>query len=121
MTLMGICMVNEPSTVKQGQRLREARASAGFATAAAAARTFGWGVAGYVHHENGTRTFSAELAARYAASFGVTEEWLLYGKPGANEESAVVLGVYHRLPNHLKREALIFMRGLLVGSASKSD
>jgi len=105
----------------QAQRLREARASSGFASATAAARTFGWGVAGYVHHENGTRSFSAAMAARYAASYGVTEEWLLYGKPGANEESAVVLGVYNRLPDHLKREALIFMRGLLVGSESNPE
>lgn len=58
-------------------RLREARTKAGFASAAAAARKFGWGEAAYRHHENGTRSFSIEQAQQYASAFLVSIGWLL--------------------------------------------
>lgn len=53
------------------KRLRDARIAAGFASAAAAARAFGWGEALYRHHENGTRPYGAKHAASYAQAFHI--------------------------------------------------
>lgn len=61
------------------ERLRRARQAAGFPTAAEAARAFGWTLSAYRHHENGTAGFSRK-ADVYASAFGVTPEWLLFGR-----------------------------------------
>lgn len=58
-------------------RLKEAREKAGFATAADAARCFGWEIPAYRHHENGTRAFDIAAAKRYARAFRVNPGWLL--------------------------------------------
>jgi phage repressor protein C with HTH and peptisase S24 domain len=58
-------------------RLREARKKAGFPSASAAAEAFGWQIPAYIHHENGTRTFTVEAAKRYARAFRVNPGWLL--------------------------------------------
>lgn len=63
-----------------GERLRRARVDAGFATAADAARRFGWSPSTYTSHENDTRGLKAEVAARYARAFRVSPEWLLFGR-----------------------------------------
>ena len=97
----------------QGKRLRSARAAAGFPSASAAARAFGWGDAGYRHHENGTRPFSAASASIYAASFGVTEEWLLFGRGAAiSDQSAMVVELFNRIPEDRKAEAIAILRVL---------
>ena len=106
---------------EQARRLREARENKGYATAKDAAEALGIPVSTYIQHENGIRGISTAQASLYAHSFEVTEEWLLFGKPGDNEESAIVLSVFKKLPDNLKREALIFMRGLLLGYKSSSD
>lgn len=62
------------------QRLREARAAAGFRTAKDAAESMGVPVSTYIGHENGHRGFPAARAPQYARKFKVTEEWLLFGK-----------------------------------------
>ncbi len=59
------------------ERLRDARTKAGFASATDAALAFGWQESGYRHHENGTRSFSVELAKRYARAYRVNPGWLL--------------------------------------------
>jgi SOS-response transcriptional repressor LexA len=59
------------------ERLRHARKQAGFATAADAARCFGWQAPAYTHHENGTRAFDIAAAKRYARAFRVNPGWLL--------------------------------------------
>lgn len=64
------------SSIK-ADRLRQARANAGFESAAEAARAFGWGEAGYRHHENGTREFDAAAAKKYGKAFKVNPGWLL--------------------------------------------
>jgi phage repressor protein C with HTH and peptisase S24 domain len=64
----------------KNERLKEAREKAGYTSAAAAARAFGWGEAGYRHHENGTRDYGDEEAQRYARAFKRPAEWLLWGK-----------------------------------------
>lgn len=61
----------------RSERLREARQRAGYASATEAAEAFGWGVAGYRHHENGTRSFGLDAAKKYARAFRVKPGWLL--------------------------------------------
>lgn len=58
-------------------RLRQARINAGYESATAAARAFGWEPAAYRHHENGTRAFDVDTAKRYAKAFKVKPGWLL--------------------------------------------
>lgn len=61
----------------KAERLRQARKKAGYDTAQDAADAFGWKVAGYRHHENGTRSFGADAAKKYARAFRVKAGWLL--------------------------------------------
>ena len=61
------------------ERLRTARRDAGYASAAAAAKAFGWPIGTYSCHENGSRGIKLDAAKRYARAFGVNPLWLLYG------------------------------------------
>ncbi len=65
------------------ERLRWARANAGYATGSDAARAFGWTVSTYLGHENGDRNPSREAAKRYASAFRIRWEWLLEGEGSA--------------------------------------
>lgn len=70
----------------KAERLRQARAAAGFRTAAAAAAALGIKPPTYSSHENGTRDFGDGDAARYARAFGVAVEWLVFGiEPGQSK------------------------------------
>lgn len=60
-----------------GERLREARKKAGFSSAMAAAKKFGWPTSTYAAHENGQNEFSVDVAEKYARAFKVTASWLL--------------------------------------------
>lgn len=62
------------------QRLRAARRHAGFTSASAAARTFGWNEVTYRAHENGLRGIRTAVAERYAAHFNISLAWLLTGE-----------------------------------------
>lgn len=65
----------------QNERLRQARISAGFKSARAAANRFGWTPSTYASHENGqTSNIPTELAAEYAAAFKTSAAWLLTGE-----------------------------------------
>ena len=66
----------------KAERLRRARASAGYRTAAAAAAALGVKTPTYCSHENGTRDFGDADAARYSRAFGVAVEWLVFGGRG---------------------------------------
>lgn len=59
-------MVDSPADV-----LRKARKAKGFATAADAARSFGWNEATYTSHENGTRGIRLMAARRYSRAFNI--------------------------------------------------
>lgn len=61
-------------------RLKRARELAGFGTATDAARRFGWIEPTYRSHENGARDFKIDQAKIYADSFGVSVDWLFYGR-----------------------------------------
>lgn len=62
------------------QRLKLARERAGYESASAAARAFGWPEARYRHHENGQRNFRRPDAITYARVFKTTPEWLMFGR-----------------------------------------
>jgi SOS-response transcriptional repressor LexA len=79
------CLLHQPSRYFcdmnfPAQRLRQARERAGYVSAKAAAEAMGVPVATYVQHENGSRGFPADRAARYGRFFRVPAEWLLFGK-----------------------------------------
>lgn len=76
--------------IDKHHRLRRARIDAGFESATAAAEKFGWKPPTYSGHENGSRGFKLDDAAKYGAAFGVTPQWLLFG-----EERAPALARQH--------------------------
>jgi transcriptional regulator with XRE-family HTH domain len=69
-----------------GKRLREARLSRGFKSAAEAARRFRWNVTSYQQAENGTRPPTRDKITEYAQKFQVSVSWLLTGE-GTPEET----------------------------------
>lgn len=71
------------------ERLRQAREKAGYDSASAAARAFGWPEARYRHHENGQRNFKRDAAVTYGRAFKVALEWLMLGVDGALPEVPV--------------------------------
>lgn len=70
-----------------GGRLKAARMQGGYASAAVAARTFGWSEVTYRAHENGTRTVSVSMAKIYSDAFGIDIGWLLLGCAGRTTSS----------------------------------
>lgn len=66
----------------RGNRLKDARKRAGFATAREAASALGISYPTYASHENGHRQYEYEEALVYGRKFKVTAEWLLTGKAG---------------------------------------
>lgn len=80
-----------------GDRLRSARAKAGYRSARAAAQALGWRVSSYNAHERagapGARMFGIEEANRYGQSFQVSPAWLLTGEGAPSRMSvAAVVG-----------------------------
>jgi phage repressor protein C with HTH and peptisase S24 domain len=75
---------------EKGDRLRKARAEAGFKSASAAARLHGWGVSTFLAHENGQNDYDPDQAQVYAKAFKTSAEWLLWGKerpaPGIDQQ-----------------------------------
>lgn len=65
------------------ERLQTARSNAGFTKAAEATEQFGWAYSTYAGHENGSRGITRDAAAKYARAFGVSPEWILFGKDDA--------------------------------------
>lgn len=74
------------------ERLQLARERAGFATAAEAARRFGWVESTYRAAENGSRPPTRTKAIVYARSFRVSPEWLLLGIGDAERGPVPVVG-----------------------------
>jgi phage repressor protein C with HTH and peptisase S24 domain len=67
---------------ESNDRLRQARANAGFSSARAAALRFGWTVSTYASHENGQTPVPAREAPKYARAFRVSPGWILTGEGG---------------------------------------
>lgn len=78
----------------QARRLQTARLEAGYQTPTEAARALGVKESTYLGHENGSRGMS-RAAARYAAFFGVSLDWLLSNKgtPKVRVKPIPVVGV----------------------------
>ncbi|MGG7567878.1 LexA family transcriptional regulator [Rhodovulum sp. DZ06] len=74
------------------ERLREIRTNAGFATAAEAARKFGWSPVTYRAHESGQNGMRPNVAKVYARAFRVSPEWLLYGEGGPEKKGVPLVG-----------------------------
>lgn len=92
----------EPAGQQMGEastRLREARIKAGFATAADAARHFGWPAPTYFQHEGGQRGIRRKVAEVYASAFAVTPEYLMFGTAVAVDK-----GEPHGFASFLKGE-----------------
>jgi transcriptional regulator with XRE-family HTH domain len=62
------------------ERLRRARVSAGFERATDAVRKFGWSYSRYMNYENGERAVPPKQAIQYAAAYGVTVDYIYFGK-----------------------------------------
>lgn len=86
----------------RAERLRQARLSAGYPAAKAAANAFGWNHNTYSSNENGNAPFSYAKAKVYAEAFGVRADWLydgsgptetdVGGQPFPKERLAPVIG-----------------------------
>ena len=95
-----------------GERLRQARKAAGFASATAAALALGMKYPTYAGHENGNRGLRANLE-QYSRRFQVSMAWLLTGRgdgPGRNLSA----DQQEAIEGHRDAEAV--MRGRMVNS-----
>lgn len=72
------------------ERLRQARESAGFRSAAEAARHFGWPGPTYAGHENGARGLSLDAVERYAQAFRVEPGYIAFGQTSSTAKIADV-------------------------------
>lgn len=75
LVLLSGAMTKEP-----GDRLRELRIKKGFATAADAARAYGWNENTYKSHENAERGIKPHVARKYASAYGTTAGYILTGE-----------------------------------------
>lgn len=66
-------------------RLKKARAKAGFRTASAAIARFGWTATTYRSHENGQTVPPLDDAIAYAAAYKTTPQWLLLAVGGPDD------------------------------------
>lgn len=62
------------------ERLRGARIHAGFERATEAVRRFGWNYSRYMNYENGERAIPPKQAILFASAFGVTVDYIYFGK-----------------------------------------
>jgi hypothetical protein len=115
---------NAVTTAHEGRsaRLRRARIAAGFDSAAAAARFFGWTYPTYAQHEGGHGV--GKNPARYARAFKVSETWLLTGtgadiSPQENELSAIYQSLPRNFQDRLLEEARILR--LAAGNPERAE
>ena len=85
-----------PSRESIGARLQIARIRS-FRTASEAARALGIAGPTFLAHENGTRAIRPDIAEFYAARFGVTADWLLFGR-GAVDPSVQAAEALYKQP-----------------------
>lgn len=105
------------------QRLKRAREAAGFATATDAATRFRWKVPTYLGHENGSRGFRGQTAAKYAKAFRVSQAWLLTGEGQGSEavKNEVVdefIDLLLQLPSDQQNKELLALRARVYGDTS---
>lgn len=81
-------------------RLVQARLNAGFTSANAASKAFGWPQRSYIRHETGTVGFN-HLAEKYAAAFGVAVEDLIGDERAVKRSRWQVRPLAHIEPNDI--------------------
>ena len=87
----------------------KARVAAGYATAADAARAFGWTKPTYFSHENGSRGIGVKTAAKYGKAFKVSGAWLLTGEGPPIPQPTI---------NERKPQLVLYDRQLLIEAIS---
>lgn len=107
-----------------GERLRQARKAAGFASATAAALALGMKYPTYAGHENGNRGLRANLE-QYSRRFQVSMAWLLTGRgdgPGRNlsADQQEAIELLEQLSDADRGHYLAILRGLAGADRSKT-
>lgn len=77
---------------ESNDRLRQARERAGFESASAASRRFGWTHSTYASHENGQTPVPVKAAEKYAKAFRVSPAWILTGEAGPVRKTVPLVG-----------------------------
>lgn len=98
-------------------RLKTARAEAGFKSPSDAARVLKEiNVNTLISHENGNRAISRKAAEQYAAVFGRTAGWILFGEDGVSDHFEAL---YSSLNDDQKKQVLSFMTFLKSGQSNR--
>ena len=98
------------------ERLKAARAAAGYKSAPEAARAFGWNINTTNSNENGNRTFSRTSAEKYARAYKCNLDWLLTGRgsmKGQDPEGAEIIDIWSRIPDRDRAAAKAMLKGLV--------
>ncbi len=87
-------------------RLRRARISAGFERATDAVRRFGWSYSRYMNYENGERAVPPKQAILFAAAYGVTVDYIYFGKRHILNQIEGTQGISSRMVRRIPLVAL---------------
>ncbi len=87
-------------------RLRLARTNAGFGRATEAVRKFGWNYSRYMNYENGERAIPPKQAILFAAAFGVTVDYIYFGKGDILNKIEGIDGLSSRMVRRIPLVAL---------------
>jgi transcriptional regulator with XRE-family HTH domain len=88
------------------ERLRRARIDAGFERASDATRRFGWSYSRYMNYENGERAVPPKQAILFASAYGVTVDYIYFGKGDFPHETQGAHGLSSRMVRRVPLLAL---------------
>ena len=91
------------------RRLREARVSRGYESAAEAADAMDLTYGTYACHENGNRGLTARQMSRYAAFFRVNLAWLAEGRPPMQGKAIDTPDILDGLPPEARQQAMEYI------------
>lgn len=101
-----------PVDAELANRLKQARVSQGYESAAEAADAMDMSYPTYAGHENGNRGIPARAISRYAAFFKVNLAWLQDGKPPMHGKSIDTPDILADLPPEGRKQALEYIEFL---------
>ncbi len=87
-------------------RLRRSRINAGFERASDAARRFGWSYSRYMNYENGERAVPPKQAILFASAYGVTVDYLYFGKRDSLKQPEGTQAISSRMVRRIPLVAL---------------